>query len=100
MEASTGEEFDPSYLRLIRDRLEGNVPGAAELAALPSCILRDDWDDLFDCVSVSLLENDELEFLLVSLAFGERWEQVTSPETALRTPGLEKLVELKKWGYA
>ena len=35
MEASTGEEFDPSYLRLIRDRLEGNVPGATELAALP-----------------------------------------------------------------
>lgn len=184
MKATTGEEFDPSYLRLIRDRLERNVPGAAELAALPfglsgafdeelsrwpvmerrplllwfgvfalsskairlewaESVLRvfdpqlsvdteswrsafsqkfnsaepgeyalyheripavvmegEDWEYALKWLAVSDVDSACLEGLVRALAFGERWEQVASPETAMRTPGLEELVDLGDWGYA
>lgn len=68
---------------------------------MPSVLLdAQDWSMIQALLAHQKISDDGLKELVWALAFGERWEQVTSPETAMRTPGLEELVDLRDWGYA
>ena len=72
------------------------------LTVLTPSVLIDgkEWSMIQALLAYQKISDDGLKELIWALAFGERWEQVTSPETAMRTPGLEDLVDLGDWGYA
>ena len=68
---------------------------------MPSVLLdAQEWSMIQAFLAHQEISDDGLKELVWALAFGERWEQVTSPETAMKTPGLEELVDLGDWGYA